>query len=79
VGFDDADHDVFAAAFAADTFAQHAEGFADAGSVAEEDFEASVFAFSGLGFIEPVFRSFSGWWRCGHREVESRGELKTNY
>ncbi len=41
MGFDDADDDVFATRSAANAFAQHAEGLADAGSVAEEDLEAA--------------------------------------
>src|SRR6266481_4990912 len=39
VGFHDTDHDVFATASAAQRLAQHAKGFADAWSVAEEKLE----------------------------------------
>jgi len=48
VGFDDADDDVFTALAAANAFREHAEGFADAGGVAEKDLETTA-RFFGLG------------------------------
>ena len=61
VGFDDADDDVFTALAAANAFREHAEGFADAGSVAEKDLEATA-SLLRLGGHEPVFGTLS---RCG--------------
>jgi hypothetical protein len=61
VGFDDADDDVFAALAAADAFGEHAEGLADAGSVAEKDLEAAAGLFL-VGGDEPVFGTLP---RCG--------------
>lgn len=56
VAFDDADDDVFAAAAAAQRFAEHAEGFADAWRIAEKQFKNPT-RFLGRGSnFEPVFR-----------------------
>jgi hypothetical protein len=55
VSFDDADDDVFATAFAAEGFAQHAVGFADTGSVTEEEFENPPCAGRGRGEFQPLF------------------------
>ena len=61
VGFDYADDDVFSALAAANAFREHAEGFADTGSVADEDLEAAA-GFLGLGGDQPVFGRLP---RCG--------------
>lgn len=61
VGFDDADDDVFATLTAADALAEHAEGLADAGRVAEKDLEAAA-RFFGIGGDQPVLGTLSG---CG--------------
>ena len=58
MGFDDADDDVFATAAAANAFAEHAEGFADAWRVSEKNFEAAALLLR-LAREEPVFRRFS--------------------
>jgi len=58
MGFDKADDDVFAAATAADAFAEHAEGLADAGGVAEEDLETATLLL-GVAGVQPVFRGLS--------------------
>jgi hypothetical protein len=55
VGFDDANNDVLAAAFAADGFAQHAVGFADPRSIAEEEFENAPGVGRGRGEFKPLF------------------------
>ena len=61
VSFDDADDDVLTALAAANAFREHAEGLADAGSVAEKYLEAAA-RFFGLGGDQPVFGTFPG---CG--------------
>jgi hypothetical protein len=66
VGFDDADDYVFAALAAAYALAQHAEGLADAGSVAEEDLEAAACLF-GLGCGKPVLGTLARWGFGGQR------------
>ena len=64
--FHDADDDIFSAAEPANAFAQHAEGFADARSIAEKKLEAAVLFFL-RAVTQPVFRRFSGWIkRFGH-------------
>jgi hypothetical protein len=73
VGFDDADDDVFTALAAANAFREHAEGLADAGSVAEKDFEAAA-RFLRLGRHEPVFGTLS-WCGIGRHVVLSPCEL----
>ena len=55
VGFEEADDHVFAASVATNAFAEHAEGFADAGSIAEKKFEDAFGFFGGSGLLEPVF------------------------
>jgi hypothetical protein len=55
VSLDDANDDVFAATFAADGLAQHAVGLADAGSVAEEEFENTPGIGRGRGKFKPLF------------------------
>src|SRR5580704_3689932 len=54
VGLYDADDYVFAAAPAAERFAQHAVRFADAGSVAEEKFEYAARFLRRRGDFQPV-------------------------
>jgi len=58
MGFDEADDDVFAATTAANAFAEHGEGLADAGGVAKEDFEAATLLL-GVAGVQPVFRRLS--------------------
>ena len=53
--------DVFAALAAADAFGEHAEGFADAGSVAEKDLEAAA-CLLGLGGDAASLREFCEVW-----------------
>src|SRR5882762_10806951 len=56
MGFHDTDHDVLAAASAPERLAQHAKGFADARSVAEEKLENAACLLRGRGNLQPVFR-----------------------
>ncbi len=58
VGLHDADDDILAALAAADAFAQHAEGLADAGSVAQKDLEPAA-GLLRIGGGQPVFRTLS--------------------
>ena len=58
VGLDDADDDILAALAAADAFTQHAEGLADAGSVAQKDLEPAA-GLLRIGGVQPVFRTLS--------------------
>ena len=77
VSLDNADDDVLAAAAPAQALAEHAEGFADPWSVAEEDFEAAARRAVGLRIRgeQPVLwslacrrrlagRCFAGWFPC---------------
>ena len=59
VGFDDADDNVFAALPTANAFGEHAEGLANAGSVAEKDLEETA-RFFGFGGDEPILGTFAG-------------------
>src|SRR5712664_321747 len=61
VSFHDSDHDVFATAPAADRLAQHAKGFADTRSVAEEKLENTARLVRGRGYFQPVFRLLWQW------------------
>ena len=54
VGFDDADHHILSATVAADGFAEHAVGLADAGGIAKEEFESAAGA-GGRRFFQPLF------------------------
>src|SRR5467141_33547 len=56
VGFHDTDHDVLATASAPERLAQHAKGFANARSVAEEKLENAACLLRGRGNFQPVFR-----------------------
>ena len=68
VGFDKADDNILAAAVAADRFAQHAIGLADARRVAQEQLEHS-FVFSGRsGYCQPLFGCFGQGYPLTTRE-----------
>ena len=69
VGFDDADDYILASAVAADAFAEHGEGFADARSVAEKDLEAAA-ALLAVAGEQPVFRGFAFWSVCLRQALE---------
>jgi hypothetical protein len=56
VGFNDADDHVFAAVLPADSFAQHAKGFADAGSVTEKKLENAAGLLRRGSDFQPLFR-----------------------
>ena len=58
VSFNDADDDVFSAAFAAEGFAQHAVGFADAWSISKEEFKNPPRVGRGRDEFEPLFGLF---------------------
>ena len=53
MGFDDADHDVLAAAVAANPFAQHAVGLTYAGRIAEKQFKNALFLIW-RNFFQPL-------------------------
>ena len=66
VRFDDPDDYVFSTAVAANAFAEHAEGLADARGIAEEELEAAPLFLRRAG-EKPVFGRFSSWIRrFGH-------------
>jgi hypothetical protein len=69
MGFHDSDHNVFAAASAAERLAQHAEGLAHTRSVAEEKLEDAACFLRGRGDLQPIFRLF--W-----QELSSPRQLK---
>jgi len=71
VGFHDADDDVFSAVVAADTFTQHAEGFADTRCVTEKDLEAATLFFLDLRGGEPFFRPLARLLRVIHGMIIS--------
>jgi len=85
VSLDDADDDVFTAAFAADGLAQHAVGLANAGSIAQEKFEnpraldegeaTSSHSSGFLGKLEcaPVFEIVPGYNKSMARFISGRG------
>jgi len=54
------DEHVLAVGFAAAAFVEHAEGLADAGSVAEEDFETPARLATFIG-LDPMQKLFGGW------------------
>jgi len=58
MSFNDADNDVFSAAFAPEGLAQHAVGFADAWSVPKEEFENPPRVGRGRDEFEPLFGLF---------------------
>ena len=70
VGFDDANHHVFTAAVTPDALSQHAVGLADAGGVAEKQFEVALGFLRGRGLLQPFFRFLDHGWRF---RTEARG------
>src|SRR5690242_6650266 len=82
VCFDDTDDHVFAAAAAANRFAQHAEGFSNAGSVTEKQLELPAGLLRGRNSFQPFFgflgqaylrRKPEAWARIGRCKDSSAG------
>ncbi len=73
MGFNYADDDVFAALAAADGFAEHVVGLADAGRVAEKELEGAASLF-GRDLFEPLFRTLG----AGNRGVATGHKAKIN-
>src|ERR1700730_8001144 len=55
VSFDDADHHVFTVATAANAFAEHGVGLADARRIPQEKLERSLGFLAGRALLEPLF------------------------